>query len=200
MNYKNIIKYTFYILVFTQISNSFAFPKTKSDFSFLPQYCLAQMKPEWSPKGIPERWKKTIPGTFPHLHHYCAALHYLRLARNKTQKTKREEMLRQNLLRGVYNNTQYMIKHSPHSDPLFPYIYTTQAEAYLESGEIGNAITYFNKAINANKKFTKPYALLADYYIKSNNKKSAREILEEGLKYSPNSNALNSRMKKLSNN
>ena len=81
---------------------------------------------------------------------------------------------------------------------LFPNIYTTKAEALFALDRPGEAAAYLTKAIEKNKKFTKAYSMLADYYIKTGNKKSANEILQEGLKYSPKSKKLHKKLNDLS--
>ncbi|MDT8426993.1 MAG: tetratricopeptide repeat protein, partial [Methyloprofundus sp.] len=171
---------------------------TREDFALLPPYCIAQLKPSWSKPGEPERWRANIPKAFPHLHHYCAALHSLRQAQGIYGKDNESVMVRTSMLRSsVLNNIGYMEKQTDPSSKLFPHIYTTKAEAYLMLDQAGEAFEYFNKAIAADRKFTKPYALMADYYAKNNNKKEARKILEEGLKHSPKSKQLNRRLDKL---
>jgi len=182
-------------------SNSSAgeYPTTRKDFSLLPPYCIAQLKPSWSKPGEPARWRARLPKAFPHLHHYCAALHSLRQARAIYGKDAESTMVRNSMLHSsIIGNITYMEEQTAPSSKLFPHMYTTKAEAYLMLGQTAKAFEYFNKAINANKKFTKPYALMADFYVKNNNKKEALEILKKGLKYSPKSRQLRKRLKKLS--
>jgi len=200
MTLKKISLYILSVYIALNTTTSFAgeYPTTKGDFALLPPYCIAQLKPSWSKQGEPARWRATIPKSFPHLHHYCAALHSLRQAQGIYGKDTESTMVRTSLLRSsVINNIVYMEKQTDPSSKLFPHMYTTKAEAYLMLGQIGEAFQYFNKAINANRKFTKPYALMSDYYVKNNDKKEARKILEEGLKHSPKSKQLNRRLKKL---
>lgn len=45
--------------------------------------------------------------------------------------------------------------------------------------------------------YASSYAALSDYYKKIGLKKRAKDILEEGLKYSPNSKKLKRRLEKL---
>lgn len=196
------MKFTTYLLYLTLLtfsSNSLAdssgYPKTDVDFMYLPPYCKARMR-----KSSPEdqkQWAKRLGADYLHTHHYCAALHQLRIARSMFPRNKGEKSRKNSTLNGVFNNINYMEQHAKSTYILFPYIYTTKAEAYLEAKKENKAISYFYKAINSNKKFTKPYALLADYYLKHHNKQEAKKILVEGLKYSPQSKALNKRLKKI---
>jgi len=60
-----------------------AYPVTREEFALLPPYCLAQMKPEWSPPGAVKLWYTRItPEGYAHLHHFCAGLHSLRVGKN----------------------------------------------------------------------------------------------------------------------
>lgn len=179
--------------------NSYAgeYPKTAQEFALLPPYCKAKMQP--SSPAEQQLWSKRIGDGFGHIHHYCAALNSLREAQGIYGKDKESLMVKTSMLRSsVINNISYMEKNTSPSAIIMPHIYTTKAEAYLMLGQTGEAFEYFNKAIKANRKFTKPYALMSDYYVKINNKKDALEILKKGLKYSPRSKQLKRRLKKLS--
>jgi len=189
-------KYLLFItLSLVVIKASAEYPKTDFDFSLLPQYCKAKLKPS-SPAEV-KKWSKKLGHDFGHTHHYCAALHSLRRAKNIFSTTPDKAQYKRHLLGVAIGEIDYMEDKASPSYILFPHIYTTKAEIYLESKQPAAAIEYFNKAITANKKFTKPYALLSDYYVEINNKKGARKILEEGLKYSPKSKHLNRRLNKL---
>lgn len=192
-------KITFLFIIFPLliINQAFAaYPETASDYALLPPYCKARAG-KGSPANI-KMWKQKIGSAFLHVHHYCASLHSLRLAKNMFPTNKNQQQDKNGLLSAAIGEIEYMESHAEATNILFPYIYTTKAEIYLEANQDTKALEYFNKAINANKKFTKPYALVSDYYKKKGMKKPAREILEAGLKYSPKSKALNKRLKKLS--
>ena len=99
----------------------------------------------------------------------------------------------------VLGEAYYTERNSDPKCVLFPNIYATKAEALFALDKPGEAAGYLTKAIEKNKKFTKAYSMLADYYVKTGNKKSAIEILQEGLKYSPKSKILQKKLNALSN-
>jgi len=104
---------------------------------------------------------------------------------------------------GQYDETpeqmvKYMEDFADSKYVLFPNIYTTKAEALFALNQPGEAAAYLTKAIQKNKKFTKAYSMLADYYIKTGNTKAATDILQEGLKYSPKSKILQKKLNNLS--
>jgi tetratricopeptide (TPR) repeat protein len=175
-----------------------AYPGTREDFSLLPPFCLAQMKPEWSPPGAPKLWQRRIKG-FGHLHHFCGGLHSLRLAQNILVTNNEEKQAKIGLLGAVLTNFKYYENNTDPNDKLLPHLYASTAEALFALGRPGEAAGYLAKAIEKNKKFTKAYSMLADYYIKTGNKKSANEILQEGLKHSPKSKILQKELNALSN-
>jgi tetratricopeptide (TPR) repeat protein len=187
----------FLFISLLNVSTSFAaYPKTDQDFSLLPPFCWARAN------GDPGRvWEKRFNahgGGFLHVHHYCAALHTLRLANNILGNDTHSKMEKSGAYGAVISNIEYMENNVDPSSTLFPHMYTTKAEALFALDRPGEAAAYLTKAIQKNKKFTKAYDLLADYYIKTGNKKSANEILQEGLKYSPKSKKLQKKLNDLS--
>ncbi len=56
-----------------------AYPQTDADFAQLPPYCKWKMKGD---RDAPARrkWARKLKGGFIHIHHYCAAMHSMRLA------------------------------------------------------------------------------------------------------------------------
>lgn len=194
-----IKKIACYFLIFSilYLNNAWAeYPQTSEDYALLPPYCKARFSGDNSPLYI--KWKKRLGHDFIHTHHYCAGLHSLRLAKKIYSTSPEMVQNKRHLLSRATSEIAYMEKHASPPYILFPHIYTSKAETYLVMDQPQKALEYFNKAMNANKKFTKPYALLSDYYVKTNQKKLAREILNEGLKFSSKSKALTKRVKKLS--
>ena len=194
--YQKILFFIILLLCFNTKIALAGYPETTSDYMLLPPFCKARASNSSTPNY--KKWEKKLGHDFLHTHHYCASLHSLRIARSMFPSNRVEQQDKKGLLAFVFDNIKYMEGHAKSTYVLFPHIYTTQAEAYLEAKQPLQAIKYFNKSIQANKKFTKPYALLSDYYKSIKNKKKAISILKEGLKYSPKSRALNKRLAKLS--
>lgn len=173
-----------------------AYPETAQDFALLPPYCKAKLKP--SSPAETELWAKRLGHDFGHTHHFCAALHSIRVANNIFATNADSKMDKVGLYKSALGDIKYMEEKADPNYMLFPDIYTSKAEALFALDQPGEAVGYLTKAINKNNKFTKAYSLLANYYLKIGNKKSAKETLEEGLKYSPNSKVLKNKLDKLS--
>ena len=189
-----------FISLLLNASNSFAAggPKTEEDWSLLPPFCKARSVAS-SPEG--QLWEKRLDTHgqgFIHVHHYCGALHDLRLANSLLATDADTKMEKRGLYGAVLPNIKYMEEHADPQFVIFPNIYATGAEALFALDRPVEATAYLTKSISKNKKFTKAYKMLADYYIKTGDKKSATEILQEGLKYSPRSRALQKRLNALS--
>ena len=188
-----------FISLLFNVSNSFAaWPKTEEDFSLLPPFCKAKSSGN-SPEA--QLWEKRLDAHgagWLHVHHYCAALHTLRLANNLLPTDADTKMDKRGLYGAVLGEIKYVEEHADPQFVIFPNIYATKAEALFALDRPGEATAYLTKAISKNKKFTKAYKMLADYYIKTGNKKSATEILQEGLRYSPRSRTLQKRLNALS--
>jgi tetratricopeptide (TPR) repeat protein len=174
------------------------FPTTMRDFSLLPPFCLAQMKPELSPPGAPTLWSRRLPGGYAHIHHFCSALHTLNLAQRMLPADEGQKKVQRRLFETVTGGIKYMEDNADPQFVLYPQMYATKAEALFALDQPGGAVNYLTKAIEKNKKFTKAYGKLADYYIKTGDKKSANDILQEGLKHSPNSKILHKKLNALS--
>jgi len=174
------------------------FPTTKEHFSLLPPYCLAQMKPEWAPSGAPKLWQSRLPGGYAHLHHYCSALHNINIAQRMIPADEGQKKVRRRFYEAATGGIGYMEENADPNFILNPQMYATKAVALFALDRPSEAVNYLEKAIQKNNKFSKAYGMLADYWIKTGNKKSAIEILNEGLKYSPNSKILIKRRNALS--
>ena len=192
---KKIALFVFISLLLNASSSFAGYPKTDEDFSLLPPFCRAKLSGD-SP--LAKLWAERLGSGWLHVHHYCAALHTLRLANNLLPTDADTKMDKRSLYGAVLGEIKYMEEHADPQFVIFPNIYATKAEALFALDQPGEAVVYLTKAISKNNKFTKAYKMLADYYIKTGNKKSATEILQEGLKYSPRSRTLQKRLNALS--
>jgi tetratricopeptide (TPR) repeat protein len=185
-----------FISLLLNANQSFAdYPQTDRDFSLLPPFCKAKLKP--SSPAETDLWAKRLGHDFGHTHHYCAALHSLRVANNIQPINAERKQAKIGLYGSVLGEVEYMEKNANPQYVLFPNIYTTKAEALFALDRPGEAAAYLTKAIEKNKKFTKAYSMLADYYIKTGNAKAATDILQEGLNHSPKSKKLQKKLNAL---
>ncbi len=177
--------------------NALAFyPENDKDFSLLPAFCKAKLKP--SSPGEQTRWKKRIGEDFKHVHHFCAALHSYNWTLYNFPTTKSEKSYKTFALRSAVGHAEYMEVHLINKDfVLLPSIYLLKARALADLDQTAKAISYFNKSIAANKKFTKAYLALAKYYLKLENKATALATIEQGLKHKPSSKSLKRRHREL---
>ena len=191
-------KTVFYLILTTLLFNPVViqaggFPKTDFEFSLLPPYCKARAGR--TSKANKKLWESRLGHDFLHTHHYCAALNMLRTAQGTFPTSRRQKREKIGMLTFIFNNLKYMEEHAHPNYILFPNIYTTKAEAFLEARQEDQAILYLHKAIKANPKYTRPYAMLSDIYLKHGKRKDAKEIIAQGLESSPKSKLLNKRMK-----
>ena len=190
-----------FISLLLNVSESIAdYPETDKDFSLLPPFCKAKLKPSSPAETNLWSTRLNVHGIgFGHVHHYCAALHSIRLAQKILPASENDRQEKRGLLNSALGEINYMEEHADPQFVLFPNLYASKAEALFALDQPGEAAAYLTKAIGKNKKFTKAYWMLADYYIKTGNKKSANNILQEGLKYSPKSKILQKRLNAVSN-
>ncbi len=195
-------KFTLFLFVSLLLimSKSFAdYPTTDTDFSMLPPFCRVKLKPRSDAETNSWSERLNVRGVgYGHVHHYCAALHSLRVANEILPINPSRAQDKRGLYSSVLGEVKYMEEHADPNFILFPNIYATKAEALFALDRPGEAAVYLTKAINKNRAFTKAYKMLADYYIKTGNKKSAIEILQEGIKYSKKPRGLQKRLDTLS--
>lgn len=195
MNNRYILIRIFGIFIFSCFaSQSMAtnWPTTKAEFSRLPAYCLARHGPKYGisvPESEINKWKRILGAGFLHVHHFCAGLNTLRILDRKIPE--KHELI------GVLGEFEYTQRHSPKDLPLLPRIHVEKGKLLLRLDRNGEAVREFLQAIKLKPDYTLPYAELSDYYEKNELTKDAINILEEGLKHSPNSKRLKRRLDKL---
>lgn len=171
------------------------YPESDLDFMMLPPFCKAKLKP--NSKSDVDLWEKKLGYDFGHTHHFCAALHSLRIAKTIFPSNPDLKERKRYLLSDATGDLKYMEEHAKPNYVLFPYIYTTKAEVLIEQGNKKDAIPYLKKAISINKKYKMPYIILSDIYLSTDQKQLAKELLEEGVKNIPNSKILSKRLQNL---
>jgi len=92
---------------------------------------------------------------------------------------------------------EYVQTHSTSQHELLDSTSLYKAEALGKLGKTGPAIQEYNKAIQLNKKYHQAYERLADFYLNLGMKQDALDVINTGLKYSPNSRGLKRRLQKL---
>ena len=80
---------------------------------------------------------------------------------------------------------------------IYPDLHTRWGWALGEQGRTAEAIGHYQLVFKAKPNFALAYARLSELYIEIDQPEDAREILESGLKASPNSRSLKRRLEKL---
>ena len=119
-----------------------------------------------------------VPGQ--HTHHFCHGM---------------KEILRKNYA-GAVKEFEYVQSQSTIQHELLDSTSLYKAEALGMLGKTGPAIQEYNKAIQLNPKYHQAYERLADFYLKLGMKQDALDVINTGLKYSPNSKGLKRRLQK----
>ena len=171
---------------------------TTAEMALIPPYCkdantfgyggsLDSMSP-----NAPQ-WLAKMGKGFWAIHHYCWALINLMRIQSPTVPANVKTFEREQAL----NDLGYVVQNSPADFILLPEIYTKAGEIQID----------LRQPAAANASFAKARALKPDYwpayfrwamYLKSNGKKaSARQLVEEGLSYSPDNEQLRSLLTEL---
>tara|TARA_R110000787_G_scaffold73084_2_gene162794 strand:- start:907 stop:1512 length:606 start_codon:yes stop_codon:yes gene_type:complete len=173
-------------------------PKSEVDFRKLPKYCSVKSLKGYGDKNAYRMWEARLPGIFPHIHHYCSAMHSYQHGANIFPSNKREQQEKKYYFERVIGNIDYMEGHAASKNhPIFAEMYNLKGNAMVELGDNVGAIQYYEKALSVNIKYTPAYKSLASVYVKLGQTDMARQTLDKGLEQKPNSGALKRARKKL---
>ena len=169
------------------------------EVAMLPRYCTyTQLFRDKVPGGNNmaevERWYTELGPTFNHLHHYCWGL----MKTNRAILLARSGQVRQFYLGDAIKKYEYVIERAPPSFVLLPEILMKRGMNLVQLKKGPVAVFNFKQAIELNPQYWPPYGQLADYYKDTGNLTEARQVLEEGLKHSPNAVGLTRRLAELS--
>lgn len=163
-------------------------PATPQDYAHLPGYCRARLKPNDIPKATRDRWEQRVGPDFLHVHHYCAALHSLRLASGA-----RSEEDRNRFLRAAVAEIAYVEDKAKPNWFLRAEIEVQKGRALLRLNEIPRAIQAFHSSLKVNPRFPAAYAGIADAYLMLKQPEKAKATLDKGIKAIPNAKGLRTR-------
>jgi len=156
----------------------------------LPAYCAERAKPG----GVNRKSKyPALRSVWIHMHHYCKGIYAEMKAKGMPNGRQRNNFL------GVLNTQMaYVGRNCKRNNcVLYPELHTRWGWGLSESGQPGEAVKHYQAAIKARPNYTMAYAQLSDLYLKMDQPKEARRVLESGLKISPKSRRLQKRWKKL---
>lgn len=162
------------------------FAVTKEELALIPPYCSGPNK-------------SLANACFP-LNHYCDGLKAM-IRVDKYQIQNQVES-RYWLERAVGAFESVLDGHWEEKCPLKPEAHVNLGRALLRQGgntgaSSGKAVENFMQAMAIQPNYVPAYYALSDYYIQLGDKKKALSVVEEGLKYVPNSNGLLQRFNEL---
>lgn len=158
-----------------------------SELARLPPYCAARMKmPQDSPEA--RAWRSQIGQNFVDFFHYCSGLNYLN--RYWGARTVRE---RNYYLQQARAEFDYMVNAMRPDFTMAAELFANRAEALKLMGKTGDAVRDFTQAIAITPTLVRPYLQLADVYSQNGDRTRALETITNGLRYVPESTALQRR-------
>ena len=183
------------ILMFSSITFARNFTSAvpeNDEYANLPEYCQVRLTHKIDKKvaSVKDWQEKMGYQNYMSLHHLC-------FAENSIQRAKLYPDQRKKWLSASLGDLNYMEKAATKDFYLLPKIYYFYAYVAEKQGDIKKSVAYAEKAIKKNKKYLKPYLLLADLYIDTENMNAAQEILDRAKKQFPKSRAVKRRLKKI---
>jgi hypothetical protein len=163
---------------------------TPGELALTPPFCQdVQTMNGWSkarPSPRTGQWIGLMGDTFWAMHHYCWAL----VGLHRAQAAGVPPLTRKWLVKNAVDDYQFVIRNSTPDFVMLPEVFTRMGEAQLLMGEAGSAYGSFVRAREIKPDYWPPYVRWAEVLIKLNKKGEAKKLLEEGLRYSPNSKPL----------
>ncbi|WP_280153974.1 tetratricopeptide repeat protein [Piscinibacter sp. XHJ-5] len=168
------------------------------EVAMLPPYCkYTQIFREKVPGGSdPEqgqRWKAVLGPTFEAMHHYCWGL----MKTNRGVLLARNEAVRMAYLNYSIEEFDWVIQRAPEDFVLLPEVLSKKGENLIRLGRGPLGIFSLERAVQLKPDYWPPYAHMSDYYRKTGDTAKAREVLEQGLSFSPDAPALKRRLAEL---
>lgn len=163
---------------------------TKGELALLPDFCKdVQALTDWTKTNPSPRtpyWLGLMGESFWAMHHYCWAMVHLQRA----QAGDATPQLRTFLIKGAISDFYYVVKNSPPDFVMLPELYYRTGKAYALLGDFVNATVEFAKSRRLKPDYWPSYAGEADVLMTVGKPREAQEMLEEGLKHSPDQPAL----------
>jgi len=166
---------------------------TEAEMALLPRYCpdtqtfkYGDAYTNTSPNA--PKWVGMMGKGFWAMHHYCWALINL----GRAQKPSTPANVRQAARESAVSDMQYVIENTTPDFILLPEIYSKQGEVLLSLKRPQVASLAFGKARLLKPDYWPPYFHWGEYLLQTGQKKEAREVVEEGLSYAPQTKALRS--------
>lgn len=168
------------------------------EMAMLPRYCGHTMLFRDkvlggnNPEEV-ERWHGVFGDTFNHLHHYCRGI----MKTNRAVLLSRDPQTRRAYLVDAVREFDYVLERATPDFVLLPEILTKKGEDLILLGKGPVGIIELERAASQKPDYWPPYARMSDYYVSVGDKQKAREVLDKGLSFSPDAQALRRRVNEL---
>jgi len=161
-----------------------------AEMSRLPIYCQDKLSYFVGSKPSPEAplWPSRIGENWLAFHHYCYALNFV----NRYWKARTANE-RSYYLQAALDNFNYMVRAEKPDFSLRAELYANRGEVLRLMGKAGEAVKDYQHALSINPRLLKPYLQLADLHVANKTPARALETVTEGLRYLPDSKALQRR-------
>ena len=170
---------------------------TPGELALTPEFCQdVQTINGWSksrPSPRAPHWIGLMGENFWHMHHYCWAM----IGLHRAEAAGLTPMDRHWLIKQAVADYRYIIINSTPDFVLLPEVYTRMGDAQLLMGDVGGAYDSFSRAREIKPDYWPPYAKWAAVLIKINKTSEAKELVEAGLRHSPDAAPLREQYRKL---
>lgn len=165
------------------------------EVAMLPRYCIYTQSfrgsvPGGGNQAEIKRWNSVMGPTFEAMHHYCWGL----MKNNRANVLARTQQARLFYLGDAIGEFDYVIQRAPPDFVMLPEILTKKGENLLRLGKTAKAIPELLRAIELKPEYWPPYEVLSEHYRVAGDIAKAREMLEQGLSFSPDSKTLKRRL------
>ena len=176
------------------------FAVTESELALMPPYCQAKYGKDQGNKAISDKWRGIYGDqNWGNQHHYCDALKFIiRANRSLGNKYDLSYNLEQ-AQRGI----EHMLASEQTPDWILrPEAHVNLGKIYLRMTLLGKgteakAVQNFGQSILIQPDYEPAYSALSDFYAGKGLKQKAFDVIEEGLRHSPDSKRLLRRFKEL---
>ena len=166
------------------------FEPDANELKSLPQYCTPRIV-QSDPAGWAAGQAQFGEG-WNHMHHYCYALNFV----NRFYRARDAESKKDSLSQAI-SNLGYMLSHTSDSYFMRGQFMLDQGRAMILQGKKPQGLNVIQNALTLDPELEPGYRYIADYYKDMGKNGEALKWVSTGLKYAPQSRALQRRYKEL---
>lgn len=168
------------------------------EVAMLPAYCkhtqlFRDRVPGGDDQGEIQRWSSAMGPTFHAMHHYCWGI----MDTNRAMLSGSDRQNRDFYLSASIDEFDYVLRNATPDFVMLPEILSRKGENLIRLGRAVQGLDALQRAIEAKADYWPPYASISDYYRNIGDTHKAREVLQQGLRASPDAKALRRRLAQL---